>query len=93
VVRNRLLVALLLGALVFSACAQNAATPQATTTKEAQPIAAQVIQLRFWHGQSQPQHGNKVYSMAFMRSGECFPARSALLIANFEMNCEFRIEF
>jgi multiple sugar transport system substrate-binding protein len=53
-VRNRLLVALLLGALVVSACAQNAATPQATTTA-AQPAAAQVIQLQFWHGQSQTQ--------------------------------------
>jgi multiple sugar transport system substrate-binding protein len=53
-VRNRLLVALLLGALVLSACAQNAATPQATSTA-AQPTAAQVVQLQFWHGQSQTQ--------------------------------------
>jgi multiple sugar transport system substrate-binding protein len=53
-VRNRLLVALLLGALVLSACAQNAATPQATSTA-AQPTATQVVQLQFWHGQSQTQ--------------------------------------
>jgi multiple sugar transport system substrate-binding protein len=53
-VRNRLLVTLLLGALGLAACAQNAATPQATTAA-AQPTAAQVVQIQFWHGQSQAQ--------------------------------------
>jgi ABC-type glycerol-3-phosphate transport system substrate-binding protein len=53
-VRNRILVALLLVAMVLSACAQNAATTQ-TTTATTQPTAAQVVQLQFWHGQSQTQ--------------------------------------
>jgi ABC-type glycerol-3-phosphate transport system substrate-binding protein len=52
--RNRLLVPLLLVALVLSACAQNPATSQAPTAT-AQPTTAQVIQLQFWHGQSQAQ--------------------------------------
>jgi ABC-type glycerol-3-phosphate transport system substrate-binding protein len=53
-VRTRILVTLLLVAMVLSACAQNAATTQAPTTA-AQPTAAQVVQLQFWHGQSQSQ--------------------------------------
>ena len=52
-VRNRLLVSLLLVALVLSACAQAATTQAPTATT--QPTAAQVIQLQFWHGQSQSQ--------------------------------------